>query len=182
MKNFRSTLLLLPLLIVACDSGITGPRGHDGRDGRDGLDGRDGVVDVFALNFTFSMGNAIVNGPVASEQFDVPDITPSVVDNGAVLLFFREQGTWTATPFTYGIESDDPNLNAVDYTVTLSYGYDDGFLEPFYEGSIDIDLIPADVLPDREMKAVIIDGFLVGKSDLDLSDWDTVKSVFGLED
>lgn len=176
MKRAHTILALLSIgLLSACDGGV-GPRGPQGPAGQDG------IVDVFSVNLLFSMNDAIVNGTVASAQFDVPDLTASVVDQGAVLMFFREQGTWTAMPFTYGIESDDPELNAVDYTVALNFGYEVGFVEPFYEASIDIDLIPLDVLPDREIKVVIIDGFLAGKSQVDLTDYEAVKEAFGLDD
>ncbi|MFK7844549.1 MAG: hypothetical protein AB8G77_04550, partial [Rhodothermales bacterium] len=76
------------------------------------------------VEFLFSMDDAAINGDVASVQFTVGSVTPNVVDNGAVLAFFREQGTWTAMPYTFGIES--PDLLAVDYTITMGYGYDDG--------------------------------------------------------
>lgn len=176
MKRLQTILAVLSLgLLSACDGGV-GPRGPQGPAGQDG------VVDVFSVNFVFSVQDAFVNGNVASAQFDVPDLTTSVVDEGAVLMFFREQGTWTAMPFTYGIESADPDLDAVDYTVALNFGYEVGFVEPFYEASIDIDQIPVDVLPDREMKAVIIDGFIAGKHNVDFSDYEAVKEAFGLED
>ena len=168
---------LLVGLMAGCDSGIVGPRGPEGLPGRDG---RDGVVDVFSVNFTFSLQDAIINDNVASAQFSVPDLTASVVDEGAVLMFFREQGTWTAMPFTYGIES--PDINAVDYTVALNFGYEVGFVEPFYEASLSLDQIPDDALPDREMKAVIIDGFLAGKKAVDFTDYEAVKAAFGLQD
>jgi len=168
--------LLSVSVFAGCDSAGVGPRGADGRDGTDG------IVNVHSVNFTFSLNNAIINGTVVSAQFDVPSITPTVVDDGAVLMFFRDQGTWTAMPFTYGVESADPDLDAVDYTVALNFGYDDGFIEPFYESSIDINLLPDDAVPDRQLKAVIIDGFFVGKNSIDYSNWEEVKSAFNLED
>lgn len=163
-------------IFAGCDGGVVGPRGPQGPAGRDG------VVDVFSVNFVFSIDDAIINDNVASAQFSVPDLTASVVDEGAVLLFFREQGTWTAMPFTYGIESADPDLDAVDYTVALNFGYEIGFIEPFYEASINLDFVPDDVLPDREMKAVIIDGFIAGKSSVDHTNWESVKAAYGLAD
>ncbi len=184
LSRLRSiTLFALAMFAFSgCDSTGVGSRGSDGFDGRDGVDGADGIVNVRSVNFTFSVDAAVINGTVASLQFDVPAITASVVDDGAVLMFFRDQGTWTAMPFTYGVESEDPDLNAVDYTVTLSFGYDDGFIEPFYESSIDIDMLPLDVTPDREMKAVIIDAFLLGKKGVDHSSWEAVKEAYNLED
>ena len=115
----------------------------------------------------------------------MPEITASVVDGGAVLVYFRDQSTWTALPFTVGVESSD--LAAVDYTFTLGFGYDDGFLEVFVEASTDDDVVWDDILTllpaDYDMKIVIIDGFFVGKtSTLDLRDYEAVKAHFGLKE
>jgi len=140
--------------------------------------GPPGNANVFSLNFNFRMVDASINGTVASVPYDVPDITPLVVDEGAVLLFFRDQGTWTAMPYTFGVESQD--LPAVDYTVSFGYGYDDGFLEIFYETSTDaVDFFS---LPDRTIKAVIIDGFAYGKNRIDLTDWNAVKEFYQLNE
>ena len=124
------------------------------------------------------MLDASINGAVASVQYEVPDLIASVVDEGAVLLFFRDQGTWTAMPYTFGVESLD--VPAVDYTISMGFGYEVGFLEVFYEASSTV--VDLTLLPDREMKAVVIDGFLIGKKEIDLTDWETVKSVYGLSD
>jgi len=143
-----------------------------------GPEGPPGNANVFSLNFDFLVADASINGSVASVQYNVPDISPLVVDEGAVLLFFRDQGTWTAMPYTFGVES--PDLPAVDYTVSFGYGYDDGFLEVFYETSTDA--VDFDSLPDRTIKAVIIDGFAYGKKSIDLTDWNVVRDVFQLKD
>lgn len=143
-----------------------------------GPEGPPGNANVFSLNFDFFVDDATINGTVASVQFDVPDITPLVVDEGAVLLFFRDQGTWTAMPYTFGVES--PDLPAVDYTVAFNFGYDDGFLEVFYETSTDA--LDFNSLPDRTIKAVIIEGFAFGKKSVDLTDWNVVKALYQLED
>lgn len=143
-----------------------------------GPQGPPGNANVFTLNFLFTMREAAFNGSVASVQYDVPDLTRSVVENGAVLLFFRDQGTWTAMPYTFGVES--PDLPAVDYTVSMGFGYEVGFLEVFYEASNET--VALERLPDREMKAVVIDGWYYGKKGADLTDWETVKALFDLED
>ena len=175
-----SSLLVALLFIVSsgCDDGPVGPPGPPGRDGN---------ANVFSLNFEFVPAEATLNGAVASAQYDVPAITPGVVDDGAVLVYFRDQGTWTALPFTVGVEAlDDPPR--VDYTFTFGYGYDDGFLEVFLEAStvdeVVLDEIVLDLLPEfYEMKAVIINGFPLGKnSDVDLRDYEAVKAYFGLDE
>lgn len=172
MKNKLTKLFLFALIM-----GTTGCVIEEGV-GPEGPPGPPGNANVFTLNFDFLMADAVVNGAVASVQFDAPDITANVVDEGAVLMFFRDQGTWTAMPYTFGVESLD--LPAVDYTISLGFGYEFGFLEVFYEASTDaVDLFG---LPDREMKAVIIDGFFFGKKELDLTNWEEVKAAFNLKD
>lgn len=146
-------------------------------DGDDGPTGPGEYASVHAITFDFDMDDASINGPVASVQYDVPSITPSVVDDGAVLVYFREQGTWTAMPYTFAEES--PDLPAVDYTITLGYGYDDEFLEVFYEASTtEVDL---SAQPMREVKAVIIDDFAAGKVGVDLTDYEAVAEYYGLD-
>ncbi len=164
--------ILLLALLAGCDTVVEeGPQGPPGN------------ANVFSLNFDFSMNDAIINGNVASAQYDVPSITPSVVDEGAVLLFFRDQGTWTAMPFVIAVESED--TPAVDYTINFGFGFDDQFIEVFYETSVADDDFAKTLLleqPDRQIKAVVIDGFPFGKTSIDLSDYEAVKDYFQLAD
>lgn len=167
----QSARLILLILMTAAATGCVveesvGPPGPPGN------------ANVFSLNFNFLLDDAIFNGTVASVQYDIPDISVSVVDEGAVLMFFRDQGTWTAMPYTYGVESQD--VPAVDYTVSLGFGYEVGFLEVFYE--VSIDAIEVTELVDREMKTVIINGFSFGKRSIDLTNWEEVKKFYNLSD
>jgi len=163
MKTATSIITLAFVMLAASGCvleesvGPQGPRGYDGN------------ANVFTLSFDFFMADAAINGNVASVQYDVSDITRSVVEEGAVLLFFRDQGTWTAMPYTFFT----PN----GFVVSFGFGFDLGFMEVFYEtnGSN-----PA-TLPDREMKAVIIDGFPAFKAGIDLTDYNAVVEYFGLE-
>ena len=141
--------------------GPVGPRGPQGPAGN---------ANVFTLNFDFLLADAAINGGVASVQYDVVDINTNVVDEGAVLLFFRDQDTWTAMPYTFFA----PDGSAVSF----GFGYEVGFLEVFYETA---QVNPA-TLPDREMKAVIIDGFFAGKSGVDLTSWEEVAAFYNLDD
>lgn len=152
------------VLLAACENNIVGPQGPPGN------------ANVRAYTFTFSPDDAQIREAVASVQYEVPAITPLVVDEGAVLMYFRDQGTWTAMPYTFGVES--PDLPAVDYTVSLGFGYDDRFLEVFYEASTtSVDLR---TLPDRTVRAVVIDGFFGAKAGVDWADYEAVRAHFGL--
>ncbi len=166
MNNVRTFLLALVLFagLSACgDDDPVGPSGN---------------ATVHAIVVDFSMDDAVINGPVASVQYDVPAITPNVVDNGAVLTYFREQGTWTAMPYTFGEES--PDLAAVDYTLTFGYAYDDDFLELFYEASSG-EAVDLSAQPDQEVKVVIIDAMPLSKTGIDLTNYEAVADYFGLE-
>jgi hypothetical protein len=133
---------------------------------------------VSSVNLNFRMRDATVNRPYASVQFDVPAITQSVVNNGAVLAYFREQDTWTALPYTFSYES--PDFDAVDFTVMFGFAFERRFFELFYEASTTA-VNPA-AQPDRLVKLVIIDGFPAGKVDIDWSDYEAVARHFNLED
>ncbi len=164
MKQPVPRLLAFSLLLIASGCifeesvGPSGPQGPTGN------------ANVFTLNFDFFIADASINGNVASVQYDVADITLNVVQEGAVLLYFRDQDTWTAMPYTF--------FNGAGRIVSFGFGYDEGFLEVFYETAA----IDPGTLPDREMKAVVIDGFPAFKSGLDLTDYEAVASFFGLEE
>lgn len=154
-------LFALALVFSACDAHTDEPR-------------------VRSINFTFSMDDASFNGNVASVGYDVPELDARVVAGGAVLAFFREQNTWTAMPYTFAV--DNPDIQAVDYTITMGYAFEDRFLELFYEASTP--QAPIENQPDRVVKLVIIDADVVssGKTAIDLTDWNQVKAFYGLTD
>ncbi|HET6568739.1 MAG TPA: hypothetical protein VFG50_12300 [Rhodothermales bacterium] len=146
--------------------------------GCDGAGNRYDRAGVLSVPFTFDVNGAVKNGNVLSEQIDFPEITQRVVDLGAVMVYFEEQDTWTALPYTYGVESATEPL--VDYTVTLGYAFDTHLVEVFYETSADPDVLS---LPGSvRMKAVIFDAIPTGKNAPDLRDYQAVKRYYGLDD
>jgi hypothetical protein len=170
MPRLSYALVALFLAVAACDS--TDSHLHD----RPHEHEPDAVIISFETDFR--MSDAAISGSVASVQYEVPDLTPRIVDGGVVLAFFRDQSTWTAMPFTYGVES--PELPAVDYTVTLGYAFEDRLLEVFYEASTDeIDL---GQLPDRRIKVVLLDAAVALGKNTDLTDWNQVRDLYGLTD
>ena len=173
---FTTMVGVLALLAAGCGEGPVGPPGPPGN------------ANVFSIPLDFDYNNAAFNGAVASEQFEVDAITPSVVDNGAVLLYYRFADTWTALPYTLAVEApDDPAR--VDYTATFGYAYDDFFVEVFVEASTDDDVVLDEIGQTElfsgvlDLKLVVIDGFAFGKnSPVDLRDYEAVKAYFGLKD
>ena len=150
-----------------------------GCDGSDPIAGDAGIVSV--NDFTFNPATGTLNDNVVSQQFTVPAIDLNVVEHGAVLAYFREQGTWTAMPFTYGVESADPELPAVDYTVTIGYAFEHRLLEVFYEVSAVEAIDPLD-LPATDIKVVVLQNLAASKNGPDLRNYEEVARYYGLED
>jgi hypothetical protein len=139
-------------------------------------------TEVRSVPLTFSFNNASFNGAVASVQFNMPEISQAVVDHGVVMVYFRDQGTWTAMPYTFGVESAE--LPAVDYTVSMGYGFELRFLEVFVEiSTADVWDDVLDRLPSGyDMRAVIIRDYGYGKNSVDLTNYEAVKAYYGLTD
>lgn len=168
MRRLLAVICIAALGLGGCDQGPIGPPGPPGPPG-------DPAVYTFTVDFL--MAEAQFNGPIASIQYDAPEITPRVVQTGAVMAYFREQGTWTALPYTYGVES--PDLPAVDRTVTLGFAYEVDFVEVFYEASRPAVL---DLLPDQRIKVVVLDSYAARRAaDVDLRDYAAVRAHFGLD-
>ena len=176
MKKSYLMLVVLLWFGAGCDS-----NGPD----RDDYPRQD--VTVRARTTTFDLQeDASFNGRFASVQYEFELLSPSVVDEGAVLVYFEEAGTWTAMPYTISFESEE--VAAVDYSVTFAYAYDDNFLEIFYEASNEVAYDDGNVeeLPgwndSVSVKVVVIEGFPVGRSEVDVSDYEAVKRYFNLEE
>ena len=136
------------------------------------------VVQSFFVNF--DLDDANFEGPFASISEDAPEITPDVVENGLVMAYFREADTWTALPYTYGVES--PDRPAVDYTVTLGYAFEANFFEVFYELSVDDEQVWSEIPAQRRIKVVVFSGEAVRRNQsLDFKDYGAVQQHFQLD-
>ncbi len=143
------------------------------------------VTSVSSFEVIYHVQDVTFSGPYALVQFREPRISPGVVEDGAVLAYARIAETWTALPYTYGVESLE--LPAVDYTVTLGYAFSTGLLEVFYDLSVtDPDLqrdIVFERLPERTLiKVVVIEDFLATRRAVDVSSYEAVRRHFGLEE
>jgi hypothetical protein len=171
----RSLRVLLPvsvfLFTVGCYETAVGPQGPRGPRGPSG----DPAVRSFVVEFDASA--AAVNGLFVSATYDAPEISPRVVESGMVTAYVREQGTWTAMPYTYGVES--PDLPAVDFTVTLGYAYEVDFVEVFFEVSTPAAI---ETLGDRTVKFVVLDGSPASYATVNWADYASVAARFGLEE
>ncbi len=163
MRVLSVCFCLYGLFVLGCRDTVVAPRSD---------------IEMRTVNVVFSVDRASLNGPVASQQYSIPDITRRVVRTGAVLAYYREQDTWTALPYTVGRESAD--VNAVDYTFTIGYGYDTGFFEVFIEASTSDPAVwqqIANSLPrSYEVRLVILENGL--QSGLDATNYNAIMSHY----
>lgn len=167
MKHLRP---LVPILVMALSvGGCT-------------IDSNRRSADVLSVNLDFDFRDASYVGAVASASYNIPEITRSVVDHGAVLMYFREQGTWTALPYSFGVEA--PDAPVVDYTVSIGFGFEHRMVEIFVELSTDevwddvLDRLPG----GYDMKAVVINDRAFRKNGPDPTNWEAVRDYYGLPD
>lgn len=171
-------LLALAVLFAGCDT-------DDYDEPRDTV--RSFVVD-------FDLADADFEGRFASIAYEAPEITPDVARRGLVAAYVRRENafgeiTWTALPYTYGVEftedPDSPEEAAVDYTATLGYAYETDLLEVFYELSAYDDFV-WDRLEEegrREIKVVVLSQEAARRSQgLDFGDYEAVQQRFGLNE
>lgn len=163
-------LLLWLLALVGCDDGPTEPPRSD--------------VSVYPFEVDFRVDEAEFVDSFVLVQFDAPEISSAVTAEGAVLAYARIADTWTALPYTYGVESED--VPAVDYTVTLGYAYDTNLLEVFYDLSFGDPEMVRDFafehLPDRRIKVVVFEDFVAARATVDVTSYEAVRQHFGLEE
>ena len=153
-----------------------------------GCDGADDIeTDILTLTDTFSLDDTDVSFTdfVANIRYGIGEVTANVVANGAVLVFIDDlEGTWRALPFTYGVEAQDEPV--VDYTVSMGYAFDTGFIDVFVEASSSDDVVWDEVLEDplfassRRIRFVIFNTFISGKNSVDVTDYEALRARYGL--
>lgn len=167
--------VLLALVLVGCE-GPTGPQGPQGPQGPPGPAGA--LVETFEVTFDVDDATEGEAGLVLFQNYEFPEITESVNNNGFVQAYYlADNDTWTAMPYTFGDES--PDINAVDYTLTLGYAWNVGLVQLFYEASAPFAL---DFARSRTVKIVIADGRAAATAGVNWSDYSSVKQHFDLEE
>jgi hypothetical protein len=168
--------LLLPFT-TGCDTSTPGP-----------IYGDSGVR---SQTFTPQANQFVVNvdGEIASYERTSNLLTPSVVEDGMVLLYARGDlvvvggsGTWTALPYTQGIEAQMPDgTYYVDYTITYTYafGIDRLYIDVISSAAgLVEDFIPNNI-PFRLVTIAPGTAMIPG---IDYSNYDEVAAAYGLAD
>ena len=109
MKNQKQNLffitgLCLFIVFVGCkkgDNGINGTNGATGSTGATGTTGGTGNANVHSRLFTISSWspNDIFNPSEWNTTLVDTDITQSIVDSGAVIVYYKSSGYWNTLPY-----------------------------------------------------------------------------------
>lgn len=180
MSTVRIPLALLfvfALFTAGCE-GPTGPRGPQGPQGPSGPAGA--LVQSFEVTFDVDANTVSLSedGLVLFQNYEFPEITESVERNGFVQAYYlASNDTWTALPYTFGDES--PDINAVDYTLTLGYAWNVGLVQVFYEASAPFAL---DFARTRTLKIVVADARAAATAGVNWSDYSSVQQRFNLDE
>ncbi|MEM6768247.1 MAG: hypothetical protein AAF824_22550 [Bacteroidota bacterium] len=181
-NNQRPVLFSLFLAAVVFMSSCVGPEGPPGPPGFDGLDGRNGQDGLSAYSVTYSMtaNDWQANGAPGDEGYflfldiDVPEITFNIVESGLVLAYYREQedDPWIALPYTF--ISHDPSTN---YIETLDFIYAQQYFS-LKSQATDREATPFEGF----VRIVVADAIPLGKTEIDLRDYDQVAAYYGLKE
>ena len=138
-----------------------------------------------------------------ADQDEVEDALRLAGDGALVLLYADNElildvettgQTYTALPVTKGFEAvDDDGLPFVDYTVTFTYAFDneDLYFDVISSAALDFDTLfdALGVGGEIEFRLVTLEADVfaaktagLGKTGIDLRNYEQVKSVFGLPD
>ena len=179
------TALLFALSLSACDSTEFDDDDNDVR--QPGIQVIELAYDLFDAEVA-EVGR--YNTGEANVGYELSEITPSVVRDGAVLVYIEDVvGTWRALPFTQGVAFE--NSPEIEFTYSMNYAYDVGVLDVFVTSQT-ADPATWDLIRDtdlffeeRTLKAVIFSEFATARAHsagVDLRSYSEVKEHFGLEE
>jgi len=147
-----------------------------GRDGRDGNDGRDANVASSTLTVN-SNDWRWDNNTSWRVDIDYDNITPNIIDYGAVLVYMENQNTWRQLPMTFyyslngtdGVEYRSSSLEVSSYDKGLSIFWTESDFSSQYR-------------PETcRFKIVVIEASIyAARSDVDFSDYDAVRKAFDI--
>ena len=123
MKNIFGLLLVVMLGVVACE----GPMGPPGLPGENAIPTEWAICDFEIIKYDWELiGRPNEIGSFYYYVFDVPEITPLIFDDGAVICYYQYRDDFgknvqTPLPFTYYNISIDDYGNESPFAVQISY-------------------------------------------------------------
>jgi hypothetical protein len=152
--------------------GVQGPQGPAGDQGIQGIQGLDGNANVHSYTYNVFTSDWILNAPNYGVDLSVPEITQSILDDGAVLVYMSNgSGGWMPLPYTSWYSSYarliKANILYEDVTIWV----------------LDSDLTQTPNPGDRTFKIVVIGGSVASKmpSNIDLNNYMQVAKYLKLK-
>ncbi len=185
MKLLRSLaiLSLIPaFLLTSC--------GEKGNTGDPGPQGPPGNANVITINFTINPNQWAASLPPPAAPGDegyflyyilgnVSEITQQIIDYGAVIAYYNDNGYYLPLPYTKYYKTTSPSI----------YLWEETLSSIISTATCQIDLkssdfyIPEAASQQIRVKLVIIDGLVRQQNpDLDWNNYNLVKEKLGLED
>ena len=97
MKKLNLIIALTVIIFSISSCSKEGTQGPAGKDGTNGTNGANGNANVHSRNFIVTSWNGVNTSGVYIILADM-DITQSIIDSGAVLVYQEVSGTWYALP------------------------------------------------------------------------------------
>lgn len=152
--------------------GPQGPQGDQGDQGIQGVPGQDGNANVHSYTYDVLLSDWVLNAPDYAVNLDVPEITQSILDDGAVLVYLSNgSGGWMPLPYTSWYSG-----YARLYKANILYGDVTIWV-------LDSDLTQTPNPGDRTFKIVVIEGSVASKmpSNIDLNNYEQVARYLKLK-
>lgn len=168
-KILQLTTIAVFVFLSACKKGEVGPAGLNGKDGNANVTSQEFVIGPTDWTPFGIFGQP---GFGYSTTISVPEVTQSILDHGAVMVYYRTVSTsnYIALPFTVPMNGN--------YSTTFLFIASAGYIELKTLDSDTQTLLPTDVI---SFKVVAIGGSQrVANPDLDLMDYEQVRIKFDL--
>ncbi len=163
-KHFFLLISLSTIVIVFNNCRKEGPQGPQGPAG-----------EVNVKSYTFQATNWQYSSSQWLQSFSIPELTPESIDSAAVLVYFKEQTSWNALPFTEVASTNYfMGFKYVVNAVTINWTYNGVFSgdDPttYYGTTLTYKVV---IIPDQARKA---------NPDIDWTNYEEVKTRFDLKD
>lgn len=177
-------MLVLGLGLLGCEgpegptgpAGTQGPQGEQGPQGPEGSPGTANVIysDWFAIgDVSTPADTTLISRNYTRYHIQAPELTQEIIDNGAVLVYYKLLGQITPLPFTIaGLGSDEDKL--------ITYA-------PFEPGRLtilsqELDNTAWSINLDTQFRYVFIPGGIPAKAKMpDLNNYYDVMDYFGID-
>lgn len=180
IKAALAAIVIMGLTFTAC-SGDDGEQGPAGAPGNANVNSSNGAV--AADDWTA--------GAILKDTLMVPEITQSVVDNGAVMVYLKiddgvtpNDSPWEALTYTRAITGLAIGGDRVGVDMFIEYGYNVGMVILSVKNTLNLDLsaILQNYPPNDYLFKVVVIPPAALVEGVDVNDYDQVKMVYGIQE